>query len=115
MLRNRIMCSGDPGGRHDGDRHDGRFHDGGRQGLHHGIGAPVHNRAISLGIFTYLNVQPVYYGMLHEGARPDVRLVTGVPTRLNRALLSGEVDLSSVSGYAYAEHASELRLIPHLS
>ncbi|MEO6887452.1 MAG: menaquinone biosynthesis protein [Ktedonobacteraceae bacterium] len=97
MLRNRTMCSGDPGGRHDG------------------VGAPVHSRTISLGIFTYLNVQPVYYGMLHEGTRRDVRMVTGVPTRLNRALLSGEVDLSSVSGYAYAEHASELRLIPHLS
>src|SRR6266567_4193529 len=75
-----------------------------------------HTAAISLGIFTYLNIQPVYYGLLHEPEKhDDINLVTGVPTRLNAALLSGEVDLSSVSGYAYAEHRSEFRLLPHLS
>src|SRR5881398_1064071 len=59
---------------------------------------------ISLGIFTYLNIQPVYYGLLHEqDKQDDINLVLGVPTRLNAALLGGEVDLSSVSGYAYAE------------
>lgn len=70
---------------------------------------------LSLGIFTYLNIQPIYYGLLHEQKHDDINLITGVPTRLNAALLSGEVDLSCVSGYAYAEHRSELRLIPHLS
>src|ERR1700730_14472495 len=70
---------------------------------------------ISLGIFTYLNIQPVYYGLLHEQQHEAINLVTGVPTRLNAALLSGEVDLSCVSGSAFAEHSSEFRLIPHLS
>jgi len=70
---------------------------------------------VSLGIFTYLNIQPVYYGLLHEQQNEDINLVTGVPTRLNAALLSGEVDLSCVSGFAFAEHCSEFRLIPHLS
>src|ERR1051326_2678505 len=71
---------------------------------------------ISLGIFTYLNIQPVYYGLLHEQEKcDDIKLVTGVPTRLNAALLRGDVSLSCVSGYAYAEHCSEFRLLPHLS
>src|SRR6266513_2675812 len=71
---------------------------------------------ISLGIFTYLNIQPVYYGLLHEQEKhDDINLVTGVPTRLNAALLRGEVDLSCVSGHAYAEHGIEFRFIPHLS
>src|SRR5947209_304366 len=71
---------------------------------------------ISLGIFSYLNIQPVYYGLLHEQEKhDDINLVMGVPTRLNTALLRGEVDLSCVSGHAYAEYCSEFRLIPHLS
>ena len=71
---------------------------------------------ISLGIFTYLNIQPVYYGLLHQQHSHDgINLVTGVPTRLNAALRSGEVDLSCVSGYAYAEHWKEFRLLPQLS
>src|SRR5947209_14150802 len=71
---------------------------------------------ISLGIFSYLNIQPVYYGLLHEEEKhDDINLVMGVPTRLNAALLRGEVDLSCVSGHAYAEYCSEFRLIPHLS
>jgi chorismate dehydratase len=70
---------------------------------------------VALGIFTYLNIQPVYYGLLHSQQHLGINLVTGVPTRLNAALLNGEVDLSSVSGYAYAEHRHEFRLIPHLS
>ena len=40
---------------------------------------------ISLGIFTYLNIQPVYYGLLHEqDKQDDINLVLGVPTRLFR-------------------------------
>lgn len=70
---------------------------------------------VLLGIFTYLNIQPVYYGLLHEQNHNAINLVTGVPTRLNAALLSGEVDLSCVSGSAYAENCREFRLIPHLS
>jgi len=84
-----------------------------------GVGRPnttIATKPISLGLFTYLNIQPVYYGLLHQ-RQPNnaINLVTGVPTRLNMALLSGEVDLSSVSGYAFAEHCSEFRLLPHLS
>lgn len=70
---------------------------------------------ISLGIFTYLNIQPVYYGLLHQQRHNDINIVTGIPTRLNQALLSGEVDLSCISGSTYAEHCHELRLIPQLS
>ena len=77
------------------------------------------SRPITLGIFTYLNIQPIYYGLLREQREhtvlDNIELVTGVPTRLNTALLHGEVDLSSVSGFAYAEHRDQLCLIPHLS
>ncbi len=75
----------------------------------------IHNYTPILGIFPYLNVQPVYYGLLHGQQHDQVNLVSGVPTRLNAALLNGEIDLSSVSAFAYAEHCRELRLIPHLS
>ena len=91
-----------------------KMHTGGK-GLAALEAARLHT-PISLGIFTYLNIQPVYYGLLHEQEKhDDINLVTGVPTRLNAALLRGDVDLSCVSGYAYAEHCSEFRLLPHLS
>lgn len=79
----------------------------------------MQTRPITLGIFTYLNIQPVYYGLLREQREhtmlDNIELVTGIPTRLNAALLCGEVDLSSVSGFAYAEHRDQFCLIPHLS
>ena len=79
----------------------------------------ISTRPTALGIFTYLNIQPVYYGLLREQREhtmlDNIALVTGIPTRLNAALLNGEVDLSSVSGFAYAEHRDQFCLIPHLS
>src|SRR5579859_5671852 len=76
---------------------------------------PVPTKSIALGIFNYLNIQPVYFGLLRQQQHGGIDLVTGVPTRLNAALLSGEVDLSCVSAYAFAERCGELRLLPRLS
>ncbi len=54
------------------------------------------------------------YGNNQEEDSP-INMVMGVPTRLNEALLHGEIDLSCVSSHAYINHCHELLLIPRLS
>ena len=52
---------------------------------------------------------PVFYRL-----DADVEEVQGVPTELNRRLLSGELDVAPISSIEYARHADRLRLLPRL-
>jgi chorismate dehydratase len=74
---------------------------------------------VRLGVIDYLNVLPVYDWILRrqhaEGALPGILTLNGVPAAMNRALLSGEVDVSNVSSFAYGQHADEWLLVPRLS
>src|SRR3954462_3495152 len=40
--------------------------------------------------------------------------VQGVPTALNRQLISGELDVAPISSIEYARHADRLRILPRL-
>jgi chorismate dehydratase len=64
---------------------------------------------IRLGRISYVNMAPVFYRL-----EADVEEVTGVPTELNRLLLSGEIDLAPISSIEYARNADRLRLLPRL-
>ena len=64
---------------------------------------------IRLGRISYVNMAPVFFRLA-----ADVDEVTGVPTELNRALLSGELDLAPISSIEYARNAGRLRLLPRL-
>lgn len=66
---------------------------------------------IRLGHIDYSNCIPVH-AMLLEAAPPDVRLVPGVPSRLNRALADGAIDAAPCSSIEYARHAAEYRILP---
>jgi chorismate dehydratase len=73
---------------------------------------------IRLGVFDYLNVAPVYHWL--DTTRPDtagarLQKVSGVPSALNAALLTGSVDVANVSSMAFATHVDDLVLLPHLS
>lgn len=76
---------------------------------------------VRLGVIDYLNVRPVYDWILTRDTASDraseaaIETVTGVPARMNQALLEGAVDVSNVSSYAYGCHAADWLLIPHLS
>src|SRR5205814_9162085 len=52
---------------------------------------------------------PVFYRLDAE-----VEELVGVPTDLNRALLSGECDLAPISSIEYARNARRLRILPRL-
>ena len=68
-------------------------------------------RPLRVGRIAALNMFPVYHG-LESVADEDITFLDGVPTRLNRALLGGEVDVSAVSSIAYARNAERLDLMP---
>jgi chorismate dehydratase len=64
---------------------------------------------IRLGRISYVNMAPVFYRL-----QADVEEVTGVPTELNRLLVSGALDVAPISSIEYARHADTLRLLPRL-
>jgi chorismate dehydratase len=64
---------------------------------------------LRLGRIAYANMAPVFYRL-----DADVVEVVGVPTELNRALLTDEIDIAPISSVEYARHAGRLRLLPRL-
>jgi chorismate dehydratase len=85
-----------------------------------GADAPLgRSETVRLGVIDYLNVAPVYANIMREiqqeRAVPAVETRGGVPTRMNAALATGEVDVSNVSSFAYGVHVRDWMLIPRLS
>ncbi len=64
---------------------------------------------IRLGRISYVNMAPVFYRL-----QAEVEEVSGVPTELNRLLVSGAIDVAPISSIEYARHADTLRLLPRL-
>ena len=68
-----------------------------------------------IGRIPYVNCYPVY-GAIDRGiVSLDGHLVTGVPTELNRATASGELDVSVVSAVEYARASTDYLLLPDLA
>jgi chorismate dehydratase len=74
---------------------------------------------VRLGVINYLNVAPVYAGILADrgaaGVGDAIETLSGVPAEMNAALADGRVDVSNVSSFAFGVHAREWLLVPHLS
>jgi chorismate dehydratase len=71
-----------------------------------------------LGRIAYLNVAPTYDWLTRAaraGELPTIELIEGTPARMNRALETGEADISNVSSFAFGAHAREWLLASHLS
>jgi chorismate dehydratase len=64
---------------------------------------------VRLGRISYVNMAPVFYRV-----DTDVEEIQGVPTELNRKLLTGELDTAPISSIEYARNADRLRLMPRL-
>ncbi len=72
-------------------------------------------RTLRIGIIDYLNVMPVYDGILHENCPIPYEPVFGMPSQLNRSIASGEVDIAAISSFEYACRAEQYFVFPHLS
>jgi chorismate dehydratase len=64
---------------------------------------------IRVGRISYVNMAPVFFRL-----DADVDEAPGVPTELNAALLSGEIDLAPISSIEYGRNAERLRILPRL-
>ncbi|GGD69209.1 menaquinone biosynthetic enzyme MqnA/MqnD family protein [Paenibacillus nasutitermitis] len=73
------------------------------------------NRPITIGRIDYTNVWPIFH--YAEDLLPADRFVIDrrVPSALNAAMQRGEIDITSMSSYAYAQYADHFLLLPDLS
>lgn len=81
---------------------------------------------VRVGHIGFLNCYPLYHGLEQRGTLrrdrgfdrvglPDIELLPGVPTELNRWLVQGKIDLGPISSIAYARHHRRLLLSRRLS
>jgi chorismate dehydratase len=68
--------------------------------------------ALRCGRISYTNDLPVYAAFDAGEVACPATLVSGVPTRLNAMLLSGQLDVSPISSFFCAEHAGDLVVLP---
>lgn len=68
-----------------------------------------------IGKIDYTNVWPVFHYFNESDLSRPAELVTRVPAILNRAMITGELDLSPVSSFAYASNWEQFRLLPGFS
>ncbi|CUH96300.1 hypothetical protein P22_2390 [Propionispora sp. 2/2-37] len=68
-----------------------------------------------LGHINFINCLPLDYGFKQGGFNEGLYIYPEVPSRLNQALLQGELDVSPVSSIIYALHADELLILPDVS
>ncbi|WP_181392057.1 menaquinone biosynthetic enzyme MqnA/MqnD family protein [Deinococcus irradiatisoli] len=64
------------------------------------------------GWIHYTNVAPILDDLVLP---PRVSAVTGVPTQMNAALLSGEVDIANISAVEFIRNAATLAALPDFS
>ncbi|WP_341805003.1 menaquinone biosynthesis protein [Paenibacillus turpanensis] len=72
-------------------------------------------RPLQIGQINYTNAWPLFYDFPGAALEGRVEMIRRVPSELNRGLAEGNIDLSAVSSFAYAEHADKLLLLPDLS
>jgi chorismate dehydratase len=66
---------------------------------------------IRLGHIEYSNCFPLHADAL-AGSIPEVNVVRGTPSELNRALAAGDIDIAPASSIEYARHAERYRVLP---
>jgi chorismate dehydratase len=73
------------------------------------------HRPITIGRIDYANVWPIYH--YAEELLPEGRfhIERKVPAALNKAIRQGEIDITSMSSFSYAQNAEEYLLLPDLS
>ena len=75
---------------------------------------------VRVGHIEFLNCYPLYHGLRRRAEAglakaADFELISGVPTDLNRMLVSGTIDFGPISSIAYARNHRHLALSPRLS
>ncbi|RXZ77276.1 ABC transporter substrate-binding protein [Paenibacillaceae bacterium] len=76
----------------------------------------VNSRLLTVGRIDYANVWPIFFQLPDQGLpAEEIRIVSGVPSVLNHALRSGQIDAAGISSFAYAQNSQDYFLLPDLS
>ncbi|MFT5206335.1 MAG: chorismate dehydratase [Candidatus Omnitrophota bacterium] len=70
---------------------------------------------LRVGCIDYVNSLPVDLGLLTRGKSLNFDLKPGFPEELNRGLATGELDISPISTFHYAQNFEDLILVPNMS
>jgi len=73
------------------------------------------NEDILIGKIKYTNCWPMFHHFKPDALSQQARLVTEVPSILNRRMLEGSLDISPVSSFAFGYGAEQFVLLPDLS
>ena len=73
----------------------------------------MNTAAPRVGHINFLNMLPLTYNFNHGGDE-GLDLIRAVPSVLNSDLISGRLDVASISSIAYARHAEELLVLPQV-
>ncbi len=70
---------------------------------------------VRLGSIAFINSLPVDLAIVKGIVPSNVEIVSGSPAALNEKILSGELEISPVSVFWYAQHQKKFLLLPDLS
>ena len=72
-------------------------------------------RPIRIGRISFVNVDPIYYGLDRLQDSNNIDIISATPTELNAMMATDQLDISAVSSVAYARHQDDWLLIPGLA
>ena len=75
----------------------------------------MNGKKLIIGRIPYANVFPIFYVLDHEVECSQYTFVEGVPSRLNRMLRDGEVDISPSSSIEYLRNPGRYKIISNHS
>lgn len=70
---------------------------------------------LNIGLIDYLNTMPFHYDLPERLQGVDVHFERGVPSQMNRTLMSGEIDIAPISAIEAARNADDVVILPGLS
>jgi len=76
-------------------------------------GEPI--RPLRIGRIEYTNAWPVFHHFDADALGTAAETVEDMPASLNRRLADGDIDISAISSFAYAQQADRYYLLPDLS
>ena len=77
-------------------------------------GAGAGERMMRAGRIAYTNDLPIYHAFDAGAVEFPGTLHSDVPAKLNALMLAGELDISPISAFTYAQHSEEFVLLPNL-
>ena len=68
-----------------------------------------------IGVVDYINTAPIHETWKQSVVREEWEIVEAAPTRLNRKLANGELDLGFISSFEYGAHPEKYKILSGLS